>query len=112
MKVRFFHVDSDTVQQADQSRLLAAWQRRKPWNQSTGKHDLKLITVVCDDGLHPVHIYLLKLSLEDGLDHQGVTPRERGTYKCRRTVGRRKQEAGRLKVIVPRSLEKEETHMM
>ncbi len=66
MKVRFFHVDSDTVQQADQSRLLAAWQRRKPWNQSTGKHDLKLITVVCDDGLHPVHIYLLKLSLEDG----------------------------------------------
>ena len=30
------------------------------------KQVLKLITVVCDDRLHPVHVYLMKLSLDDG----------------------------------------------
>ena len=66
MQVRFFHVESNNVQQADQSRVLGAWKRRKPWNQSRGKQVLKLITVVCDDRLHPVHVYLLNLSLDDG----------------------------------------------
>jgi hypothetical protein len=66
MKLRFFFIESNTVQRAAQSRVLAAWERRKPWDQSTGTQDLKLITAVCDDNLHPVHVYLLKLSLEDG----------------------------------------------
>jgi len=66
MKLRFFHVESDIVHHANRSRVLGAWERRKPWDQSSGKQVLKLITVVCDDRLHPVHVYLMKLSLDDG----------------------------------------------
>jgi hypothetical protein len=66
MKLRFFHVESDIVQRADQSRVLAAWKRRKPWDQSIGEQILKLITVVVDRNQHPVHVYLLKLGLQDG----------------------------------------------
>src|SRR5208283_2299168 len=65
MKLRFFHVESGIVQQANQRRVFGAWERRNPWDQSSGKQALKLITVVCD-GLHPVHIYLLKLPLDEG----------------------------------------------
>ena len=65
MPCLFFSVESYSVQQANQRRVLGAWERRKPWDQSSGKQALKLITVVCDR-LHPVHIYLLKLSLDDG----------------------------------------------
>ena len=66
MKLRFFHVESDIVHRANRSRVLGAWERRKPWDQSSGKQVLKLITVVCDDRLHPVHVYLMKLALDDG----------------------------------------------
>ena len=66
MKLRFFHVESGIVQQANQRRVLAAWNRRKPWDQSRGRQVLKLITLVCDDRLHPVHVYLLRLSLDNG----------------------------------------------
>ncbi|MGO9107874.1 MAG: hypothetical protein ACLP9L_01455 [Thermoguttaceae bacterium] len=66
MKLRFFYVESNSVQQANQRRVLGAWKRRKPWDQSRGRQVLNLITVVCDDSLHPVHIYLLKLLFDDG----------------------------------------------
>ena len=66
MKLRFFFVDSDNkVQRADQRRVLAAWKRRKPWDDSTGVNALRLITVLAD-GSTPVHIYLLLLLLQDG----------------------------------------------
>jgi hypothetical protein len=66
MKLRFFYADSNNVQQANQRRVLGAWERRKPWDHTSGRQVLKLITVVCDDRLHPVHVYLLKLALDDG----------------------------------------------
>ncbi len=66
MKLRFFHVESNIIHHANRSRVLGAWERRKPWDQSSGKQVLKLITVVCDDKLHPVHVYLMKLALDDG----------------------------------------------
>jgi hypothetical protein len=66
MKLRFFFVDPNNhVQQASQGRVLAAWKRRKPWDESTGTRDLRLITVVVDHNQHPVHVYMLKLGLED-----------------------------------------------
>ncbi len=34
MKLRFFHVESDIVHHANRSRVLGAWERRKPWDQS------------------------------------------------------------------------------
>ncbi len=66
MKVRFFYVESDRVLRAAQSRMLAAWERRKPWDDSQGTRDLKVVTVVCDNALHPAHVYLLTLKLQDG----------------------------------------------
>jgi hypothetical protein len=67
MKLRFFFVDPNNhVQQASQGRMLAAWKRRKPWDESTGTRDLRLITVVIDHNQHPVHVYMLKLGLEAG----------------------------------------------
>ena len=66
MKLRFFFADADDkVQRADQRRVLAAWKRKKPWDDSTAAHGLRLVTVV-DDAAGPVHIYLLLLLLEDG----------------------------------------------
>jgi hypothetical protein len=66
MKLNFFYVESDRVRQAAQRRVVGAWERRRRWDKSPGTHDLKLITIVCDDSLHPVHVYLLTLSLRDG----------------------------------------------
>ena len=66
MKLKFFYIESDRVRQAAQSRMLGAWERRRHGDNSQGARDLKLITIVCDDDFHPVHVYLLKLSLQDG----------------------------------------------
>ena len=84
MKLRFFFVDPNNhVQQASQGRVLAAWKRRKPWDESTGTRDLRLITVVIDHLLRqrrqtrqlPFHVRVVHGDdMLDELPQRGLCP--------------------------------------
>jgi hypothetical protein len=51
--------------------MLGAWERRRRWDKSRGADELRLVTVICDDDLHPAYIYLLTLALQGGWITEG-----------------------------------------
>jgi len=67
MKVRYFHVDeADRVHKVAQRHMVAAWQGDRPWDGSRGLRDLRIVTILCREGLIPIRSFLFRAATEDG----------------------------------------------
>ena len=72
MKVRFFCLDEDDrLQKVAQRHVEKAWWDERPWDDSTGRGLVRLVTVVLDGDHRLRGCFLLRLTLKDGrLTHQ------------------------------------------
>jgi hypothetical protein len=69
MKLRYFVVDDrEQLQKVAQARVQGLWEghRRAEELGSSAAHDLRLVSVVCDDDLLPTKVYVLRLPLTEG----------------------------------------------
>jgi len=72
MKVRFFCLDNDNrLQKIAQRHVEKAWWDERPWDGSTGRGLVRLVTVVLDGDHRLRGCFLLRLTLKDGrLTHE------------------------------------------
>lgn len=72
MKVRFFCLDKDDrLQKVAQRHVEKAWWDERPWDDSTGRRLVRLVTIVLDGDHRPRGCFLLRLTLKEGrLTHE------------------------------------------
>ena len=70
MKLRYFALDGEgQIRKVSQSVMAGLWEGRVRSDAlgSPGKTELRLVSILCDDNLQPLTIYLLRVPLSDGL---------------------------------------------
>lgn len=66
MRVRYFYEEDGRIRRISQAHMEGAWDGDRAWDASAGKKRIRVITVVCDDKLKPLHCFQFRVDVLDG----------------------------------------------
>jgi hypothetical protein len=65
-RVRYFHLVDDRLERIAQQRVFDAWAARKPWDDTRGNHEDRLVEAVFDDADRLVRVDFIRIAVHDG----------------------------------------------
>jgi hypothetical protein len=72
-RVRYFHLVDDRLERLAQQRVFDAWAARKPWDDTRGDHEVRLVEAVFDDADRLARVDFIRIAVRDGW----ITPETR-----------------------------------
>jgi hypothetical protein len=72
-RVRYFTLVDDRLERVTQQRVFDAWTGRKPWDDTHGDHEDRLVEAVFDDADRLVRVDFIRIAVRDGR----ITPEAR-----------------------------------
>ena len=65
-RVRYFCLIDDCLEKVAQQRVFDAWAAHKPWDDTRGDHEDRLVEAVFDDADHLVRVDFIRIAVRDG----------------------------------------------
>ena len=90
-RVRYFTLVDDRLERVAQQRVFDAWSGRKPWDDTHGNHEDRLVEAVFDDADRLVRVDFIRIAVRDSW----ITSDARHRAACAKS-GWRGQPGGRL----------------
>ena len=88
-RVRYFTLVDDRLERVAQQRVFDAWSGRKPWDDTHGNHEDRLVEAVFDDADRLVRVDFIRIAVRDGW----ITSDARHRAACAKVAGADSPEA-------------------